>query len=161
MLNIIRQLKNNQAGYTIVELILSTAVLAFMAIVALPQDDNVMTPLSLDASARKIQSDIRYAQTLASTTGEDHGFQVTGASTYIIYNVDTGVTINSPLTGQAMLEDLNDDFEGVTFISPNYQVEFNDWGKPTTGAGSLIQITNGQASKTVQVTTESGYVYLM
>ncbi|MDO8518975.1 MAG: prepilin-type N-terminal cleavage/methylation domain-containing protein [Deltaproteobacteria bacterium] len=144
-------------GFTFIEIILTLATLSVIAITAIPSD-NGLSPFALDAAARKVKTDIRYAQNMATTTGDAYGFRVTGASTYEIYDVATDAIPLSPYTNTPMQENLEDDFGTVIFVDQASQVEFNSYGRPSLGGGSLIEISYGGDSKTIQVTATSGYV---
>lgn len=149
----------SQKGTTLVELVLVIVILGFLAWAFFPKDYG-LNPISLDAAARKVKEDIRYAQSLATTAGASYGFQVTGAATYRIYAVATGVAANSPFTNSAMNEDLSIDFGDATFSAQNYQVEFDSVGKPT--AGSLtITLVDGDNSKQISISGNSGYITLV
>lgn len=148
------------SGFTLIEAILCITILSIMAIVAMPKD-TALIPMDMDAAARKIVSDIRYAQNLAMTTSEPHGFEVTGAKTYKIYNVTTGAVATGPYKNTAMNEDLSSSYRNITFSSTAYKVEFDSEGKPSLGGGTVIQIQSGNQTKQLQVTATSGFVSLL
>lgn len=152
--------KNRGKGFTLIELVLVIVILGILAIVAIPAFNN-LTPISLDAAARKVKEDLRYAQSLATTTGESHGFEVTANSTYRVYNVNTGTTVVSPYHHTPMTEDLSSEFGGAQFNSLTYQIEFNASGQPTTGGGTTVQINDGTNFKQIQITLTSGYIRLL
>lgn len=149
----------NEKGFGLVESVLTISLAGLLVILAIPKDD-ALVPLNLDAASRKVVTDIRYAQDLATTTSEAHGFRVTGNSTYEIYNVVTGAIVDSPYTHELMQEDLGESYGNMVFANLAYQIEFDDEGKPSLGGGTIIQITNGTAAKQIEITTTSGYVRL-
>lgn len=146
-----------ERGFTLIELILTISVLGFLAVAALPTDQDTV-PVALEAASRKVKSDIRYAQNLATTTGDPHGFRATGATTYEIYNVTTGAIVSSPLTNQPMQENLSTNYEATAFGAQNYQIEFDRFGQPTMGGGTIIQLDYDNDQRQIQVTNTSGYV---
>lgn len=149
----------NKKGFSFIELILTLSVLSVVMITAFPSD-NGLTPFALDAGARKVKTDIRYAQNMATTTGDTYGFRVTGASTYEIYDATTGAIALSPYTNIAMQENLVTDFGAIVFQNPLYKVEFNAYGQPTLGGGTTLQLNYGGQTKNIQVSATSGYVTL-
>ena len=159
-MKIIIENKNWQAVFTLIELVLTISVLAVMAISAIPSD-NGLTPMSLDAGARKVKTDIRYAQNLATTTGSPYGFRATGASTYEVYEVSTGDIALSPYTNTPMQEDLTANFGGIVFDDVTYTVEFNAYGRPNVGGGTTLVLTLGDDTKSIQITATSGYINLL
>ena len=149
----------NKKGFTLIEIILTLTVLTVITIVAFPSD-NGLTPFALDAASRKVKTDIRYAQDLATTTGDTYGFRVTGPSTYEVYDATTGAIPLSPYTNAPMQENLTADFGPVTFQNLAYKVEFNSYGLPTLGGGTTLQILYGGGTKNVNISSTSGYVTL-
>lgn len=149
----------NEKGHTLIELVLVLVLLGFLSVTAISQFSGTEDML-LDAAARKTMSDIRYAQSLATSTGSSHGFQALSTTTYKIYKVSTSATVTSPYRGDAMSENFATDFKTTNFSSGSYQVIFDFKGKPTTGGGSTIQLNYGGASRTITVTANTGNVYL-
>lgn len=149
----------NEKGFSFIELILTLTVLTVISIAVFPKD-NGLTPFALDAASRKVKTDIRYAQNMATTTGDTYGFRVTGASTYDIYDASTGTIALSPYTNIAMQENLTTDFGTIVFQNLAYKVEFNSYGRPTLGGGTTLQLNYGGQTKTIQVSATSGYVTL-
>lgn len=150
---------HNQKGWSLMELIFVTATLGTMAYLAMPQD-TALIPISLDGAAKKVVADLRYAQDMATTTGEDHGLRATGPSTYEIYDVVTGNVVLSPMTQEPMQEDLSASFGNVSFADPTYQVEFNNLGRPLTG-GITLQLNYQGNNKQIEVSHTSGFIRLL
>ena len=148
---------HSTGGFTLLESLLAISIAGLLAVVAIPRDNDLKSPMTLDAAARKLTSDIRYAQNMAATTGDTYGFRVTGATTYEIYNVGTGVVAPSPFTSQPMQENFGSNFGNTQFFT-TYTVQFDDDGKPVTGGGTVIRLTDGSNSKYLEVTPTSGLV---
>jgi prepilin-type N-terminal cleavage/methylation domain-containing protein len=144
-------------GFSLIECILAISIAAMLVVVAMPRDNSFQSPLSLDAAARKIKADIRYAQNMATTTGDVYGFRVTSPITYEIYNAANGALAQSPFTNQPMQENLGENFGNAQFYT-TYQVQFDDDGKPVSGGGTVIRLMDGSASKYLEVTPSSGLV---
>lgn len=152
---------NDKSGFTFVELVLVVALLAVMAVSAIPMLFD-SSPMNLDAAIRKVKADIKYAQTMAQTTSAPHGFRVTGNSLYEIYNVTTGTIIDSPHTNAPMQENLASQFGATTFNATTYQVEFDARGEPTLGGGTVIQLNHGTTNnKQLQITAGTGFIQLL
>lgn len=152
----------NKNGFTLIELILVIVTLGIIAYAAIPVEPG-LAPISLDAAARKLKSDIRYAQNMATTTGEPHGFRATGESTYEIYNALSSSVITSPVTHLPMKEDLSASFGKAKFQDISYLVVFDNLGRPSLGGGTIIIINDpGSATpKQVHITNNSGFVSLL
>ena len=86
------------------------------------------------------------------------GSRATSVTTYEIYNVTTGAIVSSPLTNLPMQEDFSTNYEATSFGAQNYQIEFDRFGRPTLGGGTIIQLNYGGDQRQIQVTNTSGYV---
>lgn len=151
-------------GFTLLEVIFTVAILGLLAVVVMPLVGTTTPRVSLDAATRLIESHIRYAQNLSTSTGEFHGFRATSETTYEIYKQTTAgdVIVDSPHDHQPMLVDLGTQFPNVTFQSPTYpayDVLFKEVGAPTTGGGVQIEIGNSLGDiKTIEVTEITGRI---
>ena len=143
-----------------IELILVITALSILAVSAIPSNSG-LAPITLDSATRKLKADIRFAQSMATTTGDSYGFKVTGQTTYQIYNVATGVVTTSPYTNIQMSEDLSKNFGKAKFTNVNQVLTFNSFGRPAVGGGILIQLSDGTSTKGVQVSQSSGYLSLL
>lgn len=152
-----------QKGFTLLELALVIAVLGIITYTAMPLFDT-LDPVNLDTAARKLEADIRYAQTLSTTTGDPHGFRNISdglTTTYEIYSVITNTAVTSPYDHEPMQEDFNDTFQGVNFVDNNHDIQFDGLGKPTIISGTdQIPISNkdGSQSKIIEIVTSTGLV---
>ena len=110
-------------GFTILEFLLVMVIMGVM-VMTLTNTLGDVGMVSLDAATWRAQSDIRYAQERAMSTGRNHGVvfnAVTG--TYTVYDTTVSTPVTSPLTRQPMIQTLQN-FQSVS-IRNNYQVEFN------------------------------------
>lgn len=154
----------NHSGFTLIELVMVITILGIIAYVGIEGTFD-MSSYSLDGATQKVLQDIRYAQNLAMTTGEQYGFQVTGETTYEVYKVEDHSIPTSPYTQAPMQEDLSQSFTGTTFGAaaeyPAFQVEFDAQGTPTLGAMSIIleigEVPN-LIQQTIAVSGSSGLV---
>jgi prepilin-type N-terminal cleavage/methylation domain-containing protein len=145
-------------GFTLAELVVVVAiagVLAVAAIVATPSP----TDANLMAAARQVQSDIEYAKQNAMTTGTTSGVSFTANGSYTVYQGTTATPLTSPLTLSNMVITLSTNFPGIS-ISNSYVVQFNNLGAPTTGGGSSVTLTNGTTTHKVNVTNNTGMVFI-
>lgn len=154
---------NKKNGFTFIELILVLVVMSILAIVAMPKGYDAMTTIPLETAAQRLKVDIRYAQSLATTTGESHGFRVTGETSYELYNADTGELVTSPHTQSAMQEEINDGtyLDGIVFSATDYEVVFDSYGRPTTGGGTTIEISDNGVIRQIYISNTSGLVSLV
>lgn len=150
-------------GFTLVELILTIAILGILSIVFVPILMDVLLSTRIHTSAQVLVKDIHSAQTLASTT-HDSIWVVFDTSTdeYSIYtgsSIQTRTLVKNPLTQSDWVVSLNDpkykgaDFTSVSFGSPpSTELLFNPWGDAMSG-GTIV-FNNGEL--TVQVTELTG-----
>ncbi len=157
----------NHFGHTMLEAILAISIMGILAYIAAPLMGNSLSTMSLDAAARKIESDIRYAQNMAMTTGTTHGFEATASNTYRIYSVSGAgarVDVTSPHTHAAMQVDLSESFSETIFQGDSlddYNIEFNSNGTPTSAVNVDVVIENVEdMSKTIRVYSGSGLIKL-
>lgn len=155
-----KQTFNNQSGFTLIELILCMVLMGILAIMVTPKNDG-MTSLGVTSAAREIVSSIRYAQDLAMTTSDAHGFRVTDANHYEVYNAVTGQLAIAPSHQDHMHEELGDSSHSLSFLNTNYKVEFDSRGRPTVGGGVTLTIQYGSSTKSVQVSAASGLVNVL
>lgn len=153
-----------QKGYTLVELILTIAVMGILAGIATPLIGNSNDAMSLDGVSKKIESELRYAQSLATTTSDSYGFDATGQTTYQVYKYENGVktVVDSPHDHQPLSYDMADKYPGVNFVAdsfPTYTVIFDETGKPTTGGGTTITLTTQDGdTKTITISSGTGNI---
>ncbi len=143
-------------GFTAVEILLVTSLLGILALAVvflLPP----VAAVTLEAAAHQVRSDIEFAQQNAMITGQTSGVQFVSAGSYTVYQGTTATPLMSPLTGQSMVMTLSASYVG-TAISGNYTVEFDSMGKPSTGGGGSVNLSNGGVTRTIAVTANTGRV---
>lgn len=161
-----------QKGFTLVETVVMLLILGVLAVVAIPRLGN-MAGTRGSATARKLQSDIGYAQNLAMTRDLPHR---------VYFN-----TAPAPASGYAVVNDADGDGTwgeagefardpansggnlSVTLNTGNYAgvaisggslagtfVGFNTLGAPT--AGGTVIVSGGGVSQTVVLQPQTGSV---
>jgi prepilin-type N-terminal cleavage/methylation domain-containing protein len=151
-------------GFTLLELILTVAVLGVLTATAMPLFTN-SDSFALVNAAKKLENDLQYAQNLATTTSEAHGFRNIAdddiISNYEIYNVDDDEAVTSPYDHEPMQEDFAEDFTGTVFVTNNHEVEFDETGMPTFVSGdNTITISNedGSETTTIEIVESTGMI---
>ncbi len=150
-------LNRNNRGFQLIELILVMTLVGILAGVyttTVNLDSN-----ALDRAARRLETDLRYAQRLASAEEIAVGFQTTGPTVYQVYRGAPGVLVLDPLTKQGLNLDLTTDYQNVSF-GGTYQVEFDPTGQPTLGAGTSIVLQSGGDTRTITVLASTGYIQI-
>lgn len=143
-------------GFTFIELMLMVVVLGVLAVLYTSSTGD-LSDVSIDAVSRKVQSDIRYAHQLATSTSGVYGANFVAGGGYEIYQGSPGHPVKDPVTREDMVVNLAD-FQGVV-ITTNYRVEFNARGEPTTGADSRVRLTaSSGAIRDVYVVDRTGAV---
>ncbi len=147
----------NRKGFTLIELVLLISLLGIM-VVLYTESAGDLSNIAIDAVSRKAQSDIRYAQFLAQTTGVKHGARFSAGGTYVVYRDVPGNPVTDPVTRQQLVEDLSK-YPGVV-ITTAYQVEFEPTvGRPTMGGDQRVRFTaTSGAIRDVYVVDQTGAV---
>lgn len=148
-----------QSGFTLLEMMMVVIVIGVTAAVITPRW--LENDLDVDATARQLQNDIRYAQGLAMTRGQRHRVYFDVATAYRIAN-NTGTTVTHPLDADGSVEFGN----GVTLVSNGFTsgyVAFDGRGVPYNGATAIaantsVQLSKSGTTRTVQVVPRTGYV---
>lgn len=134
-----------QRGFALVELILTCALTAMMTFILLPKNpDN----FSLESATKHLESELRYAQSLARTTSKTHGIRITSANHYDIFSRDhnniTALAL-SPHDQTPLSVDLEHKYPGTNFKMAFYPQELlfkPDVGAPTANGGLNITLVN-------------------
>lgn len=128
-------------GFTLVELVLMISILGILAMLAVPEQ-TVFHEVKLRAAARRLVSDLRYAQsrTMASRTVHRVVFDLE-ADRYAVVT-ERGAPVADPADrGRALEMDyrLHEEFRGVSVASVTFggtrEVAFDFLGTPRDGAG--------------------------
>lgn len=144
-------------GFTLIELILVISLTGILAIVALPYlDDALGGRAGLETALARVRNDIVFARQRAMLTGVNHGVDFAPGLPYEVYSGSVGTPIIDPLTQQPMRIDIEAE-NNVTVTGP-YQVEFDSWGRPVVGGGGAVFFSAGGATRSVQVTDNTGLV---
>lgn len=175
--------RRSDKGFTLIELVLIMMLLVILAAagaVSLQRYGEI----KLNSAARRLASDMRFAQQLAMTRQVRHGviFNLTvsgtpAANTYTVFQENspsTDTPARNPARGGDMTVNYNTDarFQGVTITSPSFCVgagcnetlEFNALGVATDSSGTQLtsgSVTlnySGATSKTVTVIPATGKV---
>lgn len=162
-----------QKGFTLIEMVMLLLILGILAVVVIPQVED-MAGTRASATARKLQSDIAYAQSLAMTRNLPHRVYFNAAPApangYAVVNdangngnwgVDPGEFAIDPANASASLSvTLNTgSYAGVIISGGSLTgtfVGFNTLGVPTTGG--TVSISGGGTTQTVTVQPETGRV---
>ncbi len=143
-------------GFTLVEFLLVILLLGLLAGGVVPRFSP--SPLGVDAAARKIRADLQYARSLAMTRGVLHGIEFTAAAPYILYEQSVATPVEDPFKRTPFSEDLS--AFGRSQVTNSLRVEFDAWGRPVTGGGGALTVSNGSFSRVLTVSPETGYVVI-
>jgi prepilin-type N-terminal cleavage/methylation domain-containing protein len=143
-------------GFTLMELMLVMSLMASTALLYVSYTSDIGN-VSVDAASWKVQSDIRYAQQLANTTGLMHGVVFIANDGYTVYQGNETQPVTDPLSRDQMVEDFT--HFGTVTANDNYRVEFDSLGRPTMGGGGHITlITDNGATRRIYVIANTGAV---
>lgn len=145
-------------AFTIMELILVIVMLSVIALLFVSYTGDVGN-VSVDAAAWKIQSDLRHAQQLATTTGVTHGVVFVQGGNYTVYRESVATPVADPLERGPMVKDVSN-FGNIS-IANDYQVEFDTMGRPAVGGGGSVDIVaDSGARRRIYVIDNTGAVVL-
>jgi len=168
-----------EGGFTLIEVILIIVVIAILGAVAI-LDMSDITGTRASATARKLQSDVAYAQGLAMTRNLRHRVYFNAAPAPIpngyavvndvdgdgIWGEPSEVAVD-PAGGGSLSVALDAGaYAGITIVGIGFAapyVEFNGLGVPSSGGAPLggptsVTVTGGATSRTVTVEAETGRV---
>lgn len=163
--------RGGASGFTLVELALGITLIAILAWVAYPRID-AMSEIRLDAAARRVASDLRYAQNRAIGTRVVHGLYFEPATgRYTVYAPTKATPLVDPADRGRTLSvafDQKFEYRGVAIVSAAFgttpAVSFDYFGVPRdsagvelAAAGRVILSYRGQAD-TVEVAPGTGAV---
>lgn len=158
-------------GFTLVELALVIAILGILAWVAYPKVA-VIGDIRLDAAARRVASDLRYAQNRAIGTRTVHGLHFEpSAGRYTVYAPTPGTPLPDPGDRARALRVVFDqkiEYRGVEITSASFgatpAVSFDFFGVPRDSGGTdlaspgRVVLSYQGASDTVEVAPGTGKV---
>ena len=160
-------------GFTLTELVIGITILGILAWVAYPQI-TAKDEIKLDAAARRLASDLRYAQSRAIGTRMVHGLLFEPAlSRYTVFAPNVASPVTDPADRARPLRvdyTRRTEFQGVAITSASFGttpgVTFDYFGVPRDSAGTDLTIagrvilTYQGLSDTVDVTPGTGKVVL-
>lgn len=165
-------------GFTLIELVIIMLILVIVAAAVIPSIGDT-TGMRMSATARKVQSDIAFAQSLAMTGGQRYRVYFNlapapAAGYAVVNNTDgdanwgeAGEFARDPVGGGTLSVTLNTgDYAGVTISAVGFSgsfVEFDTLGRPydnlgLLAAGNTVTMAGGSATQTVTVTQQTGRV---
>ena len=145
-------LKNNQGGL-LLDLVVVSGIFALLATISIPYLKKYQPNLKLNAAARALTTDLRYAQQLTVTEQKIHSVSFgLGQNKYDILKIGTATT-----TIKSVNLDPEISFKEITGLTDN-QAVFNYYGG-VSQAGQIILTNANNATATINL-KPSGYVQL-
>lgn len=139
-------------GFTLVELVLSIAIIAVLTVTAVRMVSR--SRMDLDAISKGLRSNVQLAQDLAMTHAAVYGFTTLSTTSYQIFSGAAGTPAKNPLTGG----NFNVSIAPIQFVGTVPSITFAATGKPTMAADAVIQLSDGVNSIRVRVARTTGYV---
>lgn len=154
----------NNAGFTLVELVVVILVITILAAAFFPRLPG--GGIAAATAAQQVAADIRYTQNLSMTQGEKYRFTITSTTTYTISRVSNGALQMHPVTGLTTTT-LPTNFTFGTLVNlPSSILTFNGKGVPYTNAAgttllssqATIPLIRGSDTKNIIVYPDTGTV---
>ena len=145
-------------GFTLLELLLVVTMLSVVALLFVSYTGDIGN-VSVDAASWRVQSDMRYAQQLATKTGLNHGVLFVNGGDYKVYSVNDTNIVSDPVEHTPMIENVSQ--FGDLAIGNNYRVEFDKVGTPVVGGGGNVTIVSASgASRSIYVVENTGAIII-
>lgn len=130
-----------QRGLTLVEAMVTVAILGILAAIALPSYNGFIINSRVKGVAANVQTDLQYARSVA-TQGNENVTVVFGTNCYAIYR---GTTTSTSCTDTSALKNVSiTTADGVSLSSTFTTTEFNPARGTVTNTGT-ITVSNGAA----------------
>ena len=139
-------LPKRESGFTLIELMVTIAVFAILASIAIPTFMSLMPGMRLNGAARQVMTDLMAARMKA--VSENNRFRVFFIDNHQYKILDDDNNNNAENDGEwTQTKDIQNEYHDVTFSStanPIYYPRGTAWG-------TTITLTNSSGSKTVKV----------
>lgn len=143
-------------AFTFIELVLVISLLSVAALLFVSYTGDIGN-VAVDSASWKLQSDLRYAQQMATSTGLNHGVKFVQNGNYTVYAGDVSTPITDPLDRNPMIEEMSQ--FGSVWLNNSLQVEFDKVGKPVMGGGEFIEIVaDSGAARKIYVIDNTGAI---
>lgn len=146
-------------GFTLIEIVMVTLLIAILAAVVIPRL-GMFTGMQLEVAAKKVASDIRYAQSAAMTNRTSHWVRITFRedpnNSYSIYSET--VNIKNPVTQESsFFVQLNQgEYQGIKIFNTFSTTFYYPLGSPT--AGGYVRLKRDAAFKNISIIPVTGKV---
>jgi prepilin-type N-terminal cleavage/methylation domain-containing protein len=165
-----RRTRMAEDGWTLMETMVVTTIVAILAGIAVPQFSALATQMRTNAVAHQLLTDIQYARVMAQRTGVPHYINVTGGTgvNYEVRREALPPAVNPATDPLVRTASLGATMAGVAFAmngattdclgasasqaTPSGQLVFNARGLPTSVTSYFIGSTDGANSYVVSVT---------
>lgn len=142
----------NEAGYSLVDLIIVVIFLGIFAVVAVPRlNYAVISKQKADTVAQKLVSDLRRTRSLAisdaASNTEGYELKMVGAAPYTAYEIENGDT------GETVDSHMIDSNVGCT---GDNTFEFGPLGNLKAGSGSELTVSADGKSYTITIVPATG-----
>ncbi|MDZ4340165.1 MAG: type II secretion system protein [candidate division NC10 bacterium] len=153
-----------EAGFTLIEMVLVILLLGFIAAVVIPRFPRHP---KAGLAARRLVSDIRYAKELSMRLQTMSGVYFISSTEYRVFqNNDINTAAKDPHTGTDFVVTLDGQLSGVTITQglSGSTLKFNSLGTPLDGAdtplaaAATITVTDGAIPQTVTIEPNTGRV---
>jgi len=143
----------NQSGHILINLLVVLGVIAIIATISIPYIKKYQPNLKLNASARELTADLRYAQQLTVTEQVAHSVKINlEDNSYQILKLSLATTTIKTVELASEVS-----FQQVTGLTNN-QVVFNYYGG-VSESGQIVLININNSTATINV-KPSGYIQL-
>lgn len=158
-------MRKDEKGFTLIELVFLIIILGIISVVISISIGDINST-KLNSAARRLASDIRYAQQLSLTKQVRHGVIFTANSYTVFENDNTADPARNPQGGaDFVISFTTGEFAGIAISTslPGSVVKFESNGRPLdgtnaalTGATNQVTLTYSGSPKSLTITPETG-----
>lgn len=154
--SVLRRKQVSRAGFTLADLAITLLIIGVLAAVAAPRYADSVTHIRVEAAAKRVAADLRYARQHAKTASVSQPVAFTPASdTYDLPGMNDINHSSQPYTVDLTKTSYPASLSSATFGAGGSTVTFDIFGQPDNGGTVVVQVASEQRTVIVDGTIGS------